>query len=141
MQKTTAVGFRTDDADMSKFIVIYHKNIGETNGKDMKTIVIEGYGDDTVKIENGICRNIGIRSANNADGVISLVIRDKSGLKVVAVTCSYLPSGTWTFTPQQISDSYPIPRWPIRIMQSQTTTYSLRIEIDVPDDVFVKKIS
>lgn len=102
----------------------------------MPTAVFYGASDDLVEVE-------GIPGADEFDAYESELdtinaIFDVGG--EVCVLAIYTGNGVWAFGVAQVDDENSLPDWPIRIVQSPDVPYSVRLEIDVPDGVAVRRL-
>lgn len=95
----------------------------------MQTAIFYGASDDLIEVE-------GIKGADEfnivADGPWIATFGIGGKLVVHA-----LYDGCWSFAVGQEDESIPLPDWPIRIKQHEKA-YSVRLEIDCPDDVKVR---
>jgi hypothetical protein len=85
-------------------------------------IVVYGHSDDLVEVE-------GAGFDDEADGDSRLVFGNKED-GGVQVDMRYVTPGVWAATIQQLGDEVPIP-WDIQV---SNTAYTVRVEIDIPDD-------
>lgn len=94
----------------------------------MKTIAFSGNSDDLVHVEGGPKK---YDEVNSSDQVVFVV-----GGKV-RVVVYYGDNGTWGVGLSQWDEDIEFPDWPTRFVQQSDTPYSVRLELDVPDDVSV----
>jgi hypothetical protein len=60
---------------------------------------------------------------------------------VLLVTVGYGDNGTWGVGLAQWEEGQKIPDWPMRFKNADWNDYSIVLEIDVPDEVSVVKVS
>ncbi len=105
----------------------------------MQTAKFYGASDDLIEIE-GVKGADEFGAYNSSSGN---VVNATFILGAIAVYAIYGEGGTWAFAVGRIDEDVPLPNWPIRLRQGteEESTYSVVLEIDVPDDVAVKRIS
>ena len=101
----------------------------------MQTLVMYGTSDDLVE-SSGVdgadefdCWLDGGKAGINA----SFSLGDE--LEIHAIY-----EGCWSFAVSQAEGDKPLPDWPIRIVNCPECSYSVQLEIDVPDGVRLKRI-
>lgn len=95
-------------------------------------ICFEGYSDDIVQTTVG-----GAHDEHPAyDKVLAFAVGVDGGDQAV-VRCLY--DGCWTFAYGQADDGVALPLWPVCIVQAHE--YSVRLEIEAPDDAKVEEIT
>ena len=94
----------------------------------MQTAVFHGGSDDLVEIE-GV---IGADEFNVYDTPYDSCFNLGGRMRIRAIF-----DGVWSFAVGQVGEEVPLPAWPIRLVQDPDTSYSVRLEIDCPDDVAV----
>lgn len=100
----------------------------------MKTVKFYGASDDLVEVE-------GIPGADEfwcdttcaPFAYATFVVGGK-----VRVRAIY--DGCWSFAVGQVDEDLELPAWPIRITQHADPSYSVLLEIDVPDDTSVMRV-
>lgn len=99
----------------------------------MKTLSVYGSSDDLIEME-GIegADEFNPKGFRDSDDIMASfdVVSGVDGLRIYAIY-----DGCWSFAVGQTNDSYPLPDWPIRITNEHD--YSVRLEIDCPDDARV----
>lgn len=91
----------------------------------MKTIKFSGHSDDIVHVTFADGETDERYGEGDGDVFAKFVVGGR-----IIVTALY--SGVWAFAVGQVEDGIDFPEWPIRIVQEHT--YSVRLEIDVPDE-------
>jgi len=109
----------------------------------MKTLVFEGYSDDTFG-EYGVTNDDHDNCANG-DPIVFAVHTGANPTvgEGMFVWGLYSPDGapqatggTWVIGIQQLNEDQPLPDWPMR-WKTAESRYSPRLEIDVPDHITV----
>lgn len=92
----------------------------------MQTAVFYGASDDLVEVE-GVKGEDEFTAPGNGPYMGAFNLGGK--IRVHAIY-----DGCWSFAVGKVDEDIPLPNWPTRISE---TGYTMRLEIDVPDDVKV----
>ena len=107
-----------------------------------KTVAFWGASDDLVEVEGDLpgCDEHG--AYNSGDDLINakfLITAEHGRMHVYAIY-----DGQWAFAPALVDEDDMLPGWPMRLMQQKRDDgrlhYSMRLEIDLPDDATIKKL-
>lgn len=102
----------------------------------MKTVSFEGASDDLIEVE-GCDGGDEYGVWNNGDsykGTFTLVEGNEPRMNVHAFY-----DGCWSFGIGMVDEDVALPDWPTRLKSPGGRGYTTRLEIDIPDNVFVKR--
>lgn len=104
----------------------------------MKTYKFSGASDDLVEIEDP---DHGFDEIPwYGRGRWKATIYDPATDVGLVAHVKYTKLGTWLVGISQFNDEHPL-MWPVRIIQSPNTGYSLQLEVDAPDTAVLTNVS
>lgn len=97
----------------------------------MQSAIFEGASDDLIEIE-GVKGGDEFSAWTKDDEGVAGVFTLGGKMRIRAIY-----DGCWSFSVGQVDEEIPLPPWPVRVEQSPRTPYSVRLVVEVPDDVKV----